>query len=238
MVSCDQKQQDETSQSAASVQEMEETNDDMKEGIAEEEAVAEEEEQAEEKEGEFNLEESYSHFYSDLSKIERFFVRNSVFRMFKLLEYKGREDLDELILHLNEGPTPDENIKITELDAKNGYIAFFTTEIDCRTTMVYWNGPNDVPYIGTSQECCQLFCDADLSFEVYGEEIGYEKLVDTVVVPELMMLYNMTPQGHLDGDGFDRTFKLPKEGKNILFQINDEQPIELKWENGKFMVEG
>jgi hypothetical protein len=189
----------------------------------------------EEKDMQTKDKELFAPFFNELKGIEKFFVKDNVYRLYKLLEFKGEEDLDDIKLYV-EKKNSYLMINIIDLDAKNGYIAFDQPETDCRTTMVYWNGPNNVPFIGTSQNCCTMFCEGGLSFEVYGEEIGYEKLVDSVVVPEINTLYNMKPKGHIEGEGFDRSFILPKEGKNILFQLGNEKSIELVWNEGKFLI--
>merc|ERR1711991_512081 len=103
--------------------------------------------------------------------------------------------------------------------------------------MVYWNLSNGEQLIGRAENCCTMFCDGDVYFQSYAEEDGYVKRDVNLVIPEYNNLRKLMPDGHVEEDGgYDTSIKLPKEGKNIEYCIDDDCK-ELIWKNGIFSVD-
>ena len=180
------------------------------------------------------LEFDFQEFFDTLVGIEKYFVQDDAQRLYALLEYKGSEKKEYLkkFIELND---KSQMIQIEVLDHRNAYIEFFIPAIDCRNVITYWNQSNDIQLIGSTQNCCTMFCDADINFKVYSKETGYEDVPTEQILPEFKELYQIVPPNHIDEDGYDRSILLPKKGKDIEFCV-EKECYTLEWKDGKFLI--
>ena len=174
-------------------------------------------------------------FTKDLPWIEKFFVKDDPLRLYSLLKYKEDDRYIQIYETLrSQGELFPETI--VELDNKNGFIKFFQPSTDCHTTLVYWNQSNGAKLIGKGINCCTMFCEGDIYFEVYDEDSGYTKLDVNHVIPEYKKLRSTMPDGHsIEDGGYDNSIELPRKGMDIQFCIEGDCKV-LIWNDGKFIL--
>lgn len=177
----------------------------------------------------------YNAIISNLSGIEKFYVRDDYLRLHSLLQFKNNQLHAELEKQLKDHYEYPAFLTISKLDVANGYIEFHNPQLDCKNSMVYWNTSNGEQLIGMAEKCCTMFCDAELSFMSFNaEHNNYTDIEISEVIPDINSILDIRPSDYTDG-GFDAAFELPQIGKNITYCAVDNCVV-LKWTDGTFEI--
>lgn len=176
------------------------------------------------------IETDFSALFAELEGIEKYYVRDNLSRLHSLLKYKNDEQYLELEKELEKDEFASFLI-VTELDVKNGFVAFHNPQLDCKTSMTYWKLDNDAPLIATATVCCTMFCEGEITFEKYEQE-EYQIQPNETIILNYQELLDERAKIHEEG-GVDYAFNLPQKGKNIEYCIGGNCR-KLKWKNGSF----
>lgn len=178
---------------------------------------------------------TYNTIISNLSGIEKFYVRDDYMRLHSLLQFNNNELHAELEKQLKDHYEYPAFLSISKLDVANGYIEFHNPQLDCKNSMVYWNTSSGTQLIGMAAKCCTMFCDAELSFMSFNaEHNNYTDIEISKVIPDINAILDIRPADYSDG-GFDAAFDLPQIGKNITYCAGDNC-VTLEWKDGIFTV--
>lgn len=180
----------------------------------------------------------YFAIIDELKGLEKYYVQNDLFKLHSLLKFKKDMRYQALENHLNKQFEHASYFNIQTLDMQNGYVEFESLEAnECtKLSMCYWKESNGDILIGHIMNCCTMFCESDISFKGYSKNYPYYTTVrNKIVIPEIDYLKTIKPDGHIDGDGYDEKYILPKEGKNIRYCV-ETKCTELVWKDGTFSI--
>ncbi|GAB4247956.1 MAG: hypothetical protein Tsb0034_27300 [Ekhidna sp.] len=178
---------------------------------------------------------AYLAIIGDLTGIEKFYVQDDLYRLHGLLKYKEDERHSQLESDLTKKFEYPTFINVTLLDAKNGYIEFNRAQTECEMAMVYWNKSDGTKLIGSSETCCTMFCEGEVSFSQYDpNQDSYQSLNLNEVIIDYDSIQSLRPEGYEEG-GFDYTYTLPQQGKNLRYCVG-ETCLELQWDDGLFRL--
>jgi len=187
---------------------------------------------------EYFEENKYQLIVDELKGLEKYYVQNSFFRLHSLLKYKRDERYKALEKHLRNEFEEPVFFEIQLLDTKNGFVEFEALQaMECTNySLCYWNKSNGDVLIGEINNCCTMFCEGHIRFQHYNKIVQlYSSIENEVVIPEYHKIKSLKPIGHVEGDGYDTKYTLPKNGKNIGYSA-DKNAIELVWKDGVFSI--
>lgn len=177
----------------------------------------------------------YDEIISELKGIEKHYVKDDLFRLLSLLEYKSDGHALRLKAELEKMGEPERSETIMTLDNSNGYLMHnYGAQADVE--MTYWNLSNGNQLISETF-IYRSNSPEDISFELYdAKEKQYKSLKIREVIPQYeeleTMASSMDPSMGVDGGCI---FTLPRNGINISF-CADDQCIDLIWQDGTFIL--
>lgn len=178
----------------------------------------------------------YKAIIKELKGIEKFFVQDDLLKLYSLLKYKDDSRYKALKDDLQSKYEYPQYFVINLLDTKNGYIEFAKPQTECRHIMVYWNKSNGEKLIVNSLLCCTMFCDGDLTFQIYDDNNeSFTSVEIKEIIPDIEYLWSIRPENLIEGDGYDSEIILPRNGKNIRYCV-EEKCLDLIWQDGTFSV--
>ncbi len=178
----------------------------------------------------------YWSIINGLKGVEKYYVQDNLFYLHSLLKYKKDERYKELKNYLTNEYIDPTFFRIDLMDSKNGYIAYEILQaMECtKMEMCYWNESNGNVLIGYVNNCCTQFCEGEISFKRFDKNRHSYLPVETeLIIPEINAVMSIQPDGHMDGEGYDKKFVLPRNGENINYCV-DSKCVELIWEDGVF----
>lgn len=180
----------------------------------------------------------YQSIINSLKGIEKHYVQNNLFKLHSLLKYNKDERSKKLEDSLTRNNEHSYFFEIQKIDQQNGYIEFEVLQAtECtKSSMCYWNKSNGDALIGTVNDCCTMFCQSDITFEIYHKNNqSYTSVAVKKIIPDIDVLKSFRPKRYIDGDGYDEKYTLPRKGKNISYCV-DTDCLDLIWKDGVFSV--